>query len=163
MCPRKYEPREMKLVSEYLAEKYPNDRTLTRVRLGAIHPSLLSEKYTDEEKAMLTVWRRWADAIVIRKEEVILIEAAILPSPGDISILLTYSYLFRYTPEFSDVRNLPVKMELVSAIEDPVVTNLARSVGIRTVIYAPEWIYEYLGTLSGRKRRPTLTSPVPGE
>lgn len=163
MSPRKYEPREMKLVSEYLAEKYPDDRSMTRVRLGVIHPSLLQEKYTEEEKSLLTVWRRWADAIVVKKDRVILIEAAILPSPGDISVLLTYNYLLRFTPEFADVHNLPTEMELVSAIEDPVVSNLARSVGIRTVVFAPDWIYEYIGSLAGRKRRPTLTSPVPGE
>ena len=55
MSPRKYEPREMKLVSEYLVDRYGKYRSLTRVRLGALHPSLLPEKLSQAEKDMIKI------------------------------------------------------------------------------------------------------------
>lgn len=54
-------------------------------------------------------------------------------------------------------------MELVYSVEDPIVVHIARSVNIRPVLYAPDWIYDYIKTLARRKQRPTLTAPFPGK
>jgi hypothetical protein len=154
---RKWEPREMRMVSEYLVKKYSGYRSMTRVRLGALHPELLSPDLSEEEKNMLTVWRRWADAIVITPTTMILIEAAILPDPGDISKLDLYAALLPHTPEFAEYKSFPIVKELVIAIEDPLLVKLAHDSGIRVVVFSPGWVKDYIKTLSHRKQRASKT------
>lgn len=160
---RKWEPRELRLVSEYITEYYPKYRSYTRVRLGAIHPGLEPEKYLPAERKMIGVWRRWADAIIIRHRDLILIEAAIRPEPGDISKLLLYERLIPYTPEFYDYKTWPVIKELVYAIEDPLIVSMCREVNIRPRKFKPKWVDEYLKTLFFRERRAPFTYPIPGK
>jgi hypothetical protein len=156
---RKWEPREMRLVSEYIVKYYPDDPHWTRVRLGATHPDLLPEKLSDEEKRMLTVWKRWADAIVVTKKKLILIEGAILPDPGDVSKLLLYEYLLRVTPEFTDYMDRDIEKQLVISVEDPVLSKIARATGIKVITFAPDWISDYIRSLAQRKQRAALTYP----
>lgn len=154
---RKWEPREMRMVAEYLAERYPMYRSATRVRLGAVHPELLEGLEEAEKRLVESRFRRWADAIVIAPHEIILIEGAILPDPGDISKLILYRELLKITPEFQPYMELPVRMELIVAIEDPVLVRMARQNGIVVIHYAPEWIREYIKSLPRRKQRPPHT------
>jgi len=153
----KWQPREMRLVSEYIARYYPNSISLTRVRLGPTHPQLLSEDLAEEEKRMLTVWRRWADAIIVTRTRLILLEAAILPDPGDVSKLILYEYLARYTPELQQYLDRDIEKVLLVAIEDPVLTTIARAAGIEVVLFCPSWVKEYIQTLAQRKQRAPLT------
>lgn len=152
------EPREMRLVSEYIAKYYPKCRTFTRVKLGTIHPDLLLPGIVEKEKRLLRAWQRWADAIVITKTRLILIEGAILPSVGDISVLKLYAWLLRRTPEFIQHKDLTLVLELVFAVEDPLVTTMAREEGITCRKYSPGWIKPYLDKLF---LRPSFTYPVP--
>jgi len=159
----KWQPREMRLVSEYIAKYYPNSPSLTRVRLGPTHPALITEGMTEEEQNMLKVWRRWADGIVITRNRLILIEGAILPDPGDVSKLLLYEYLLRYTPEFQQYLDRDIVKVLLLAIEDPVLGKIARAAGIQVVVFCPDWVREYIQTLAGRKQRAPLTHLGPEE
>jgi len=154
---RQWQPREMRLVSEFLAKHYSNYETRTRVRLGAIHPELHPETLSESEKAMVGVFRRWADAIVIMPDRLIIIEAAIRPSPGDISQIELYEHLIPLTPELDEFRSLPIEKVLVFALEDPVVVAMARERGIRAIYFKPPWIDDYLAILYPRERRATLT------
>jgi len=149
----------MRLVSEYIVKYYPKDVHYTRVRLGATHPDLLPEDLSAEERRMLTVWKRWADAVVITKRKLILIEGAILPDPGDVSKLLLYEYLLKFTPEFEEYRELGIEKQLVISVEDPVLTKIARGAGIKVIAFAPDWISEYVRGLAQRKQRGPLTYP----
>jgi hypothetical protein len=153
---RQWQPREMRLVSEFLAKYYPNYETRTRVRLGAIHPELHPETLSESEKSMVGVFRRWADAIVIMPDKLVLIEAAIRPSPGDISQIELYEHLLPLTPELEEFRALPIEKLLVFAIEDPVVVAMARERGINTRYFRPGWVDEYLDILYPRERRASL-------
>jgi hypothetical protein len=153
----KWQPREMRLVSEYVAKYYPNSISLTRVRLGPTHPALILENISEEEKNMLTVWRRWADAIVITRNRLILIEGAILPDPGDVSKLILYEYLLKYTPELQQYLDRDIVKVLLLAIEDPVLEKIARAAGIQVVVFCPDWVREYIQSLAQRKQRAPLT------
>lgn len=155
---RGWAPREMRMVSEYIAKYFPGSITMSRVRLGATSPDLLPADLSDAEKRMLTVWKRWADAIVITRTRLILIEGKILPDPGVISQLLLYKELLMHTPELQQYLDRDVELQLVMAIEDPLVSKLARDQGIKVTIFTPDWIGEYVSTLAGRKQRPPLAS-----
>lgn len=152
----------MRLVSEYVVKFYPKDKSLTRVRLGSTHPDLLPQKLSESEKRMLTVWKRWADAIVVTPKKLVLIEGAILPDPGDVSKLLLYKYLLQYTDELQEYLDRDIEMQLVISVEDPVITKIARAADIKVVTFAPEWISEYVRSLAQRKQRGSLTYPSGG-
>jgi len=143
----------MQMVVEWLTKTYPGDAWMTRVRLGSPKPSTPRPDMTPEERAMIGVWRRWADALVILPEELLLVEAAIRPNPGKISQLELYAMLLPHTPEFSQYRSRRVTMVLLYAIEDPAVILLARRKGIRCIQYKPTWLPAYLELLMPRERR----------
>jgi len=145
------------MVSEYLAKEYPDCETRTRVRVGSIHPDLKPDTLTEAERRAVGVWRRWADAIVFKADRLVLIEAAILPSPGDISQLELYEHLLPLTPEFAEHRHKRIEKVLLFALEDPVVMNMARERGIKVVYFCPKWIEEYMKILRPRERRAPLT------
>jgi len=154
---RQWQPREMRLVSEFLAERYPKYPTLTRVRLGSIHPDLKPELLSESERRFIGVWRRWADAVVIMPHKLILIEAAIRSSPAKISQLELYAHLLPLTPEFAEHKDKPIEKMLVSAIEDPVVTVMAAERDIKVVQFHPKWVDDYMKILYPRERRAPLT------
>lgn len=149
---RAWQPRELQMVSEFIAMMYPRDWFEMRVRLGTPKPAAPTSLLTDAEKRMVGVWRRWADAIVYRKHELILIEAAIRPDPGDISRLQLYFMLVPMTPELKPHWNKKIILELVYAIEDPATITLARRQGIRCIEYKPPWLEGYLEILMPRER-----------
>jgi hypothetical protein len=150
---RKWEPREMRLCSEYCTTYHHKARILTRVRLGRYPSELLKYVSEEEELRMLTLWRRWADAIAIYPDRVVIVECTILPKPGKIQQLLLYKRLFYETPEFEDIKHLPVELELVYAVEDPHIVKLCEEYGIKAVYFKPRWIEEYLAQLYPRHRR----------
>jgi len=154
---RKWQAREMRLVSEYLAANYADYTTQTRVRLGSVHSDLHPEKLSPAELRAVGVWRRWADAIVVMPDRLILIEAAIRPNPGDISQLELYEHLLPKTPELAEHSGKRIEKVLLYALEDPVIVAMARERGIRVVYFRPAWVEEYLAILYPRERRSPLT------
>lgn len=151
--PRKWQPRELRMISEWLAQEYPDATYETRVRLGRIEPRVEGAYVSDEESRMLGVFRRWADAIVFLPDRLILIEAAIRPEPGDISKLKLYERLIPNTPELEKYRDLPVVKVLLYAMPDDLLLVMAREEGIEVRYFRPAWIEEYLKELYPRERR----------
>lgn len=154
---RAWQAREMRMISEFLAREYKDYPYMTRVRLGAIHPELAPGVLSESEKRMVGVWRRWADAIVVLPDRLVLIEGAIRPHPGDISILELYERLIPSTPELEKYKTYPIEKVLLYAMEDPLLILLAREKGIRCILFQPDWLSDYLAILYPRERRPPLT------
>lgn len=152
---RKWQPRELRMLSEFLAENYPGDDYRTRIRLGKIQPRIEGTFLTEEERLHLGVFRRWADALVIQPDRLILIEAKIRPQPGVISQLQLYKRLVPNTPELQRFLDRPLEMLLVYAIQDALLIEMAREAGIKCIHYRPEWIDEYIAELYPRERRAT--------
>jgi len=155
--PRTWQPREMRMVSEWLAKTYPDIPTLQRVRLGAPHPELVYPGMEPEELNMLKVYSRWCDALILHPTYTTIVEAKIRATPAAISFLQLYKKLFLVTPDFKNRWDKPVELLLLYAIEDPVTITLAREQNIRCVHYRPNWLDEYLAELMPRERRAPLT------
>jgi hypothetical protein len=143
----------MQMVTEWLQKTQTGKRWQTRVRLGSPTSSTPTVDMTVEERAMVGMWRRWADAIILEPDKVTLIEAAIRPQPGKISQLELYAMLFPHTPELQPWWGVPLRLLLLYAIEDPATTYLARSKGILAVQYQPTWLPAYMQLLLPRERR----------
>lgn len=150
--PRRWQPRELLMLSEWMAETYPGNEYRTRVRLGRIQPRVDAPGLTPEERRMIGVHRRWADAVVLMPDRVVLVEAKIRPQPGVISQLELYARLLPHTPELGEHAELPIEMVLLYAIEDELINVLAREKGIRCVQYWPSWMDEYIEELYPRER-----------
>jgi hypothetical protein len=143
------------MVAEYVRDTYPDAVVFMRLRLGGLEPDTGDQGYSQEELRALGVFRRWADAVVVTPAEVVLIEVSIRSDTGDPSKLVIYGRLARLTPELQEYLDRPLVLELVVAVEDPVVSQLAREFGIRTRVYPPPWLAEYLAQLHRRETRPT--------
>lgn len=150
---RKWQPREMQMLAEWLAKTHAGKRWMMRVRLGAPKPSTPTAEMTEAEAAMVGAWRRWADAVILEDDKVTIVESAIRLGPGKISQLELYKMLLPHTPELRAWRGKPIHMLLLYAIEDPAVIMLARQKGIECIEYIPLWLPDYLAILMPRERR----------
>lgn len=153
---RAWTPVETRLVAEFTAVRFADAVVQLRVRLGTIPGELPVEGLSDPERRLLGAWRRWADAVVIEPERVTVIEAAVMPDPGDVSQLELYLHLFPLTPEFQELRERPLRGLLVYAIDDPVIRRLAADRDFTVEIYRPAWVDDYLSQVYPRKRRAPL-------
>ena len=145
--------RETRLVSDFVSAFYPDDRTFLNVRVGGIHPLNTDQDLTEAEIHMLGVHRRYADAVIIREHELVLIEGYILPSLGKISQILGYRALLPFTPELDHFASLPITAIIVGPIEDQFLTRLAHQSNVLVRVYRPPWIEPFLSALSTRHRR----------
>ena len=150
---RLWQPRETRLLSEWVSKTYPDDEVRYRVRLGELPPWAKKSIEEGAPAAIYKVYQRWADAIIIREKEIIIIEAKIIPEPGVISQIKLYAQLLPKTPEFSNFRERPTRLIILLAMRDPEIELLATSEGIEIVVFSPDWVTDYLKEIRKYKER----------
>lgn len=96
---RSWQPREMLMLQEWLMKTRNQYRWRTRVRVGAPSKKLIRKGAPEWRRKMAGSWRRWADAIIFKPEEVVVVEATIVADPSKISQLELYLMLYNQTPE----------------------------------------------------------------
>lgn len=159
---RDWTPRETRLVAEYVVRAFPDARVILHPRLGPPLPrSDLGRFSEDEARVVGHILRRYADAIVVERDRLLVVEAKIVLEPGVISQLLLYLELVKTTPELEPYGGRPVEGLIVCAVLDEATAALAVRSGLRVVTYRPPWIDEYLAVLAVRDRR-GARQPVPG-
>jgi len=132
-------------VNEWLMLKHPYALQWRRVRLGPLPKVEMARAFK--------VALRWIDAIVYEDGVVYLIEAKIKPKADAVGQLLMYKDLFYQTPEFSNLWDKPVKMVLLTTMDDPNVRKLCTNYNIEYEIFCPAWVKEYLKSLYQRSRK----------
>lgn len=150
MCAQRIE-REMRLLKEYIAQTYPNSLAWFRVRLGPYPESISLGAGIEVSGKVKSVYNRWADAVVIDGEMVLLFEAKIRSEPGALAQLELYRKLLPETPEFASISQRIVQPVLLSAFPDPEVDAMARDKGFWTRIYTPDWVKRYWEELQFKK------------
>lgn len=156
---REWQPREQRLVAEYLAKFYPKYEVRTRVHIGYVQPRLMGKFVSEATERLVGVFRNWVDAVIIMPDKLVMIEAKILPRPGVVGQILFYEGQLPFTPEFAEHKHKPIESVLLCAIEDPRLTKFAREHGIRVVVYRPKWIDAYLKIVYARERTPSQGAP----
>lgn len=126
---------EKRMINEYLWDVYKDKPQWKRVRLGQVPDRELAQLYK--------VGLVWADAIVFDDPSIIIIETKIRPTLGAVGQLEGYRDALKVTPEFSKYQFAPVKLQLVSTIEDRNIRAFAESKGIEFVVFTKPWIEEY--------------------
>lgn len=144
---------EEEMLAEYLVKFHPQDKVLHRVRLGPIENPFPDRSLTEEEARMVgAAWRRWADAVVVSLGTLTVIEAAMIPDPGDISRLQTYLLLVPLTPELHFARDYVKRGLLVWAVEDRFSQQVAVKAGFEVRIFKPSNWLDYMTTRRARER-----------
>lgn len=150
---RLWQPRETRLLSEWVAKNYPDDRVMFRVRLGRPPPWATASIARGAPPKIYKIYQRWADAIIIRIKELILIEAKIKPDPGVISQINLYAQLIPKTEELSEYGDLPVRKVILMAMRDTEIEELAAADNIDIQVYTPTWVTEYLKEIKKYRER----------
>lgn len=148
---------EITMIAEWLGQTFPGAEYRTMVRLGRIQPRLANGTYTEDEERMLGVHRRYADAVVILPDRLLLVEAVMRADPGKLAVLELYEMLIPQTPELQQYANLPIKKVLLYAIEDPVLVELARRKDILAVRFTPSFFDTWFAQLKARHQRAPRT------
>lgn len=147
---------ETRLLGEWLAQRHPGRITAQRVRLGRVPDELTQDGLSDSEVRALSAWKRWADALVILEGTVLLVEAAIIASPGKLGQLEVYLALWPETEERAPYHTWPVRGHLLCAVGDPVVERIAIGKGFTYEVFCPAWVTNYLAEMAPHRRRAPL-------
>jgi hypothetical protein len=129
---RDWNPRESRLIGEWVLKTYPGCRVVFRARLG---PETASPLYVAAA--------RYADAVVFCPAWVSIIEAKLDSELGAVAQLKLYKKLFQQTPEYMDYWTVPIHLILLVARLRPDVVSYAASEGIEVVQYFPAWVQDY--------------------
>ena len=149
------------MLAEYLAAAFPTARVINRQRLGPDGATYSDPRLTDAERRLLgAAFRRWADAVVIDGNVLVVIETAMVPDPRDISLVQTYLKLVDVTPELGEFRALPRRGRLVWAVDDQYSRAVAVAAGLEVVLFRPSNFGEWLTAKRAgpqRQSRPSVT------
>jgi len=124
-------------------------------RLGTWPGPLTAGELTPEEQAMLRVRMRWADAVILLPEKMVVVEGKLRASEflKGLGELQVYTHLLKVTPEFEKFKDRQVVGRLLTPIEDPVVNAIARQQGIETAVYKPKFWREFIAAIQPRQAR----------
>lgn len=153
---RRYRLGETMYVQEVLTRFYPGAIQISPVRLGTLPEPAVAERWLPEERTLLTVRMRWADAIAIEDGTLHLIEAKLLPGeyPEGLTKLELYRLLIPHTAQLAEYRWNTLVPELWTPLQDPLIARLAHEKGMINPIFEPPWFRDYLETVAARARRP---------
>ena len=143
--PRKpYQQRDRRYVVEYVTEIYPNDRQFFNLRMGPA-PISIAEAYPGlNVDRFARVWKKTCDAVVITKDEIVLIEGELRRPTEGLGELLVYRDLINTTPELQPFMGKKIRTVLLCPILDPTMTMQLRDHNIDAVLYKPQWVEDYL-------------------
>lgn len=145
---------ETRLISEYIAERYPGAIVHMQFRVGSDPESVGVQLYDDAERRMVRNANRRPDALVVTESELVLIEATMFKATDKVGRLQEYMLLARATPEIRQYGGRPLVGELVTGQHDAVAEILCGRLGFRYVHYEPTWMAEWWAMYPERRRRP---------
>lgn len=134
---------ERRYCSEYCLLTYPDDTIKLNVPLGTAPDGVIKELGLYRALRQFRAYRPEADAIIIRNNELVLIETKIINALAGLAKLPIYRDLISYTPELADFYDLPVRAVLVTAKPPLWFIRVAKNFDVEYVIYAPEWLSTY--------------------
>jgi len=147
---------EAEYVSEYVTATWSRTPVIFHCRLGTWPTPLSAPDLSPEEQAMLRVRMRWADAVVILPDKLVVIEGKLRASEflKGLGELQVYTHLVAHTPEFERLRDHRVAGRLVIPVSDPVVELIGRQQNLEIAVFQPSFWTEYTDILQARQTRP---------
>ena len=134
---------EERFVSDYTLLNYPDDTIMLRVPIGPLPEKMVAEDGPVKAARWFRPSRPVADAIVLTKEKIVMIEGKVFMVRDGIGALLTYAPLVHHTPELLQHAGKPVELVLVTARPPQWAIMAAEHTNVRIDVYQPAWIDEY--------------------
>lgn len=141
------QPRERRLIAEYVALKFPDRRVTLGCPLG---PAIYRGEDVGDDLlalAMSRPWRLEVDALVVMDNALLLIEGKIQKWVDGMAKLPLYGSLVDATPELARYQGWERKLRLVIPWTMPQMEATAQNLGVELDVFAPDWIHEYVATL----------------
>ena len=133
---------EPKWVAEYCVVHYPRYSVRYRCPLGPIREDLVEMYGAKMATALSRPIRPEVDALVIKPDQLILIEAKIFKYMDGLAKLPLYKAMIKETPELKEYAKLPVYMQLIIPTHIPWVEAYAREANVEIIVWAPAWVLE---------------------
>lgn len=149
------------LLREWAARRYPGVPLIEQLRLGPTESTLNGQSVSPAMQRMLAVYNWYADGVLVLDDQVLCIESKLRATPTAISQVEFYLQQMIRTADLQKYMSRPFVPVVLWAVDDPAVSNFARSRGIRVEVYTPPWIEEYLNTVLFKNRStPPIKPPV---
>jgi len=141
---RVYTPREMRLIAEFCAQRWPEGGYRLRAPLGPIPEAVREAVRPEKWIGAARPFRPEVDALKVEPNRIVLMEAKIFRIMDGLAKLPIYASLVPETPELERYRGLPIEMWLVVCWTAPWLEAAARRVGVRIHLFRPAWIEDYV-------------------
>jgi hypothetical protein len=148
------EQRERRLISEWAAQRHPQDVVTFNCPLGSIHEDLANVYGQLQGLQKWRSWRMKADAVIRTKTTIVVAEAKIYEIKSAIGDLLIYNLLLPHTPELQPYLPRTIDLVMVTPWITPTVQELATATGIRLELFSPDWVKDYVEEHSRYFTRP---------
>lgn len=113
------------------------------MRLGPA-PAELYKRYPELPESYFKVWMPTADAVVVTKTHIYVVEAKIRNPRQGLGQLQDYVRRVPYTRELKRFMPRPVEAILVIPLKDPELEKTCVAYGIVVDYYTPGWVIDYL-------------------
>lgn len=150
--------RERRLISEYIAEKFPKDRVIMGCPLGKPPERLVARLGMHKALRLTRGIRPEVDALVIQDHRLIMVEAKIRAWVDGIAKLPLYKSLVVTTPELEEYKNYPVEMRLCFPWYEETIETAAKNLNVILDVFHKPWIDEYLDELGKYWSREYITA-----
>ena len=141
-------------------KNFPPGSWRTNVRLGRIDEKFFPEAKTPEMKRLASIYLPRADAVVILKDKVIIIECMVRNEFWKIEQLEEYARQFKVTEEFRDYWHLPVEKWLLTPKTNPYLQERALRAGVKVVLHSEVFWEWYSHKLRGRDKEGRFSGTI---
>jgi len=139
---RKSKQVEVRMISEYLKERYSDFPFTLNVPLGSVSERLMAEEGYQRALGLSRPFRPIVDAIVILPHYLLIVEAKVWSVVNGLAKLPLYASLVPATPELKEYMPREVLMQLVVGWTNPNLERMARAAGVEVKVYSPPWLEE---------------------
>lgn len=135
---------ETQLLAEWLSTFAAGVPSKTHVFVG--DQTLIYQGAPMNPKTMkaFEVWSDWADARINFPNEVWLVEAKIVGTAAGYGQVLDYSWQYPLSADYQSFQGKPVVPVLLCAYERPRTAQRYAALGVRTIVYTPQWAQKAL-------------------
>ena len=144
---KQYRLGEIRYVGEYLRNFHRGEKFFFPCRLAS--PEQLREwlLLPEDVRGMWTRGWQAADAVIIRPDEIWVVEAKLRPSRfrEGIGSLLIYLPFVHTTPALQRFMPRTVVGVLLTPIEVPTIRQTCEKQGLKNLVWEPPWYDEYMG------------------
>jgi len=137
---------ELAYVEDWAYTFHPDAIIMTNCPIGPITIVTPMEALTKEEIRLLGVKRPRCDCVLIKPNEIWIVEAAVLPvryskSLGD---LILYKRVAHLTPEFQEYLPREFKFKLLTPLKAPTLEDECRKQDIEHIVWTAPWTADYM-------------------